>query len=146
MRLYCRTSHRLRESCFRTSMKAVLRSSRFGCMWLSDEQQALDSTWLVSELGMGQELNSAFSSCLTLLLAANNSRRSHAWPVISFSALSVVQHLEQLHQEAVIDGFDLPKKNNVGHYLVQGQALVNMKLCPLSNRGLLQIFKLSFLP
>lgn len=65
-----------------TSMKAVQGSSRFRWMWSSDEWQALVGIQLGSEFSMGRELNTAFSSCLTLLQAADKSRRSYAWPTI----------------------------------------------------------------
>lgn len=55
-------------------------------MWSRDKWQALGSTGLGSELSVGPDLHSASSSCLTLLLAKNNSRRSHALPMIFLSS------------------------------------------------------------
>lgn len=66
---------------FCTSMEAVQGSLTFRWMWPGDEWQALVSNRLEPELCMGEQLNTALSSCLTRLLAAN-SRRSHAWPTI----------------------------------------------------------------
>ena len=74
--------------CLHASMKAAQRSSRFRSIWLGDKWQAVDSTGLGSELRVGQGLKGAFSGCLTLLPAVNNSRRSHALPMIFlFSAV-----------------------------------------------------------